>query len=211
MKSYVLDMDGVVYRGNQLIPGAREFIELLLAQPVGRPPLFAGLYGGLALPLCLALLLGIAPPLLLGAGRESVIPLLLLLACGVLLTLVFTGLAFLVSLLVVDRARGLGAAILLWFAATALYDALLVVLATSLTDYPLERPLLALVLLNPVDLGRILLVLRFDAAGLNGYTGAVFERFFGSALGVVLTFGALGLWTVVPYLAGRRRFGQKDF
>lgn len=29
MKSYVLDMDGVLYRGNQLIPGAREFIERL--------------------------------------------------------------------------------------------------------------------------------------------------------------------------------------
>ncbi len=29
MKSYVLDMDGVIYRGNQLIPGAKEFIEKL--------------------------------------------------------------------------------------------------------------------------------------------------------------------------------------
>ena len=27
MKSYVLDMDGVLYRGNQLVPGAKEFIE----------------------------------------------------------------------------------------------------------------------------------------------------------------------------------------
>src|SRR5919202_1738590 len=31
MKSYVLDMDGVLYRGNQLVPGAREFIERLQA------------------------------------------------------------------------------------------------------------------------------------------------------------------------------------
>jgi NagD protein len=31
MKSYVLDMDGVIYRGNQLVPGAREFIERLQA------------------------------------------------------------------------------------------------------------------------------------------------------------------------------------
>jgi len=29
MKAYVLDMDGVLYRGNQLIPGAKEFIERL--------------------------------------------------------------------------------------------------------------------------------------------------------------------------------------
>jgi NagD protein len=38
MKSYVLDMDGVLYRGNQLIPGAREFIERL--QTSGHPFLF---------------------------------------------------------------------------------------------------------------------------------------------------------------------------
>jgi NagD protein len=38
MKSFVLDMDGVIYRGNQLIPGAREFIERLQAN--GNPFLF---------------------------------------------------------------------------------------------------------------------------------------------------------------------------
>jgi NagD protein len=38
MKSYILDMDGVIYRGNQLIPGAREFIERL--QEGGHPFLF---------------------------------------------------------------------------------------------------------------------------------------------------------------------------
>jgi NagD protein len=38
MKNYVLDMDGVLYRGNQLIPGAREFIERL--QTGGYPFLF---------------------------------------------------------------------------------------------------------------------------------------------------------------------------
>jgi len=31
MKTYILDMDGVIYRGNQLIPGAGEFIERLQA------------------------------------------------------------------------------------------------------------------------------------------------------------------------------------
>jgi NagD protein len=31
MKNYILDMDGVIYRGNQLIPGAREFIQQLQA------------------------------------------------------------------------------------------------------------------------------------------------------------------------------------
>jgi Cu-processing system permease protein len=128
-----------------------------------------------------------------------------------LLTLVFTAVAMLVSLLVGDRARGLGLAILLWLAATALYDALIVLVATTFSDYPLELPLIALTILNPVDLGRVLLLLRLDTAALMGYTGAVFERFFGSLLGTALSAGALLLWCVGPLGAAHYRFCRKDF
>jgi len=199
--------------GTMYLYGAREFIELLLAQPVGRRALFAGLYGGLALPLAGRFVLGAGLPFLWARpGDDSGSgPIALLLACGVLLTLIFTALAFLVSLLVVDRARGLGAAIVLWLCATALYDAILVFAATTLTAYPLERPLLILTLLNPVDLARVLLLLRFDVAALMGYTGAVFERFFGSTVGLGVVTAALVAWCLLPLLLAVRRFVRKDF
>ena len=47
---------------------------------------------------------------------------LVLLLAGTLLTLVFTALAFLVSVRVDDRARGLGVAILVWLGFSVLYD-----------------------------------------------------------------------------------------
>jgi Cu-processing system permease protein len=199
--------------GTMYLYGSREFIELLLAQPVGRRALFAGLYAGLAVPLAGGFLLGVGLPFLWAApdtesGSGSIG---LLLACGTLLTLVFTALAFLVSVLIVDRARGLGLAIVLWLGLTVFYDAVLVLVVTMLADYPLELPLLGLTLLNPVDLGRVLLLLRLDAAALMGYTGAVFERFFGSALGAGVTVGALALWVAAPLLLGLRRFVVKDF
>jgi Cu-processing system permease protein len=208
----LLPLVSVVF-GTMYLYGAREFIELLLAQPVGRPALFTGLYAGLALPLVLGFLLGVGLPFLWagqgdGSGSGSIG---LLLATGTLLTLIFTALAFLVSVLVVDRARGLGLAIMLWLGVTVLYDAILVLVATTMADYPLELPLLGLTLLNPVDLGRVLLLLRLDAAALMGYTGAVFERFFGSALGTGVTIGALALWVAGPMLLGMRRFVAKDF
>lgn len=203
---------GIVF-GTMYLYGAREFIELLLAQPVGRPALFTGLYMGLALPLVVGFIMGVGLPFLWagqgeGSGSQSIG---LLLATGTLLTLVFTALAFLVSVLVVDRARGLGLAIVLWLGVTVLYDAILVLVATTMADYPLELPLLGLTLLNPVDLGRVLLLLRLDTAALMGYTGAVFERFFGSALGTGVTIGALTLWVAGPLLLGMRRFVAKDF
>jgi Cu-processing system permease protein len=66
-------------------------------------------------------------------------------------------------------------------------------------------------LLNPVDLGRVLLLLQLDTAALMGYTGAVFERFFGSSVGILLAVGALLGWTLLPFALGLRRFGMKDF
>jgi Cu-processing system permease protein len=199
--------------GAMYLYGARDFIELLLAQPVGRTALFAGLYGGLAAPLAAAFVLGIGLPFLWGGAGDGSLtgPLAMLLAAGVLLTLVFTALAFLVSLLFPDRAKGLGAALLIWLAATALYDALLVLVAVAFGDRSLELPLIGLTLLNPVDLGRVLLLLQFDSAALMGYTGAVFERFFGSGLGAAITAAALVLWCAGPLGLALRRFRRQDF
>lgn len=196
--------------GTLHVSSAREFIELLLAQPVGRPSLYVGLYLGLAVPLALAFAVGVSLPVLLhgGAGTPG---LGVLLVAGVLLTFVFTSLAFLAGVTFDDRAKGLGVALLGWFAATVLYDGLVLLAATLFADYPLEAPMLAFALANPVDLARVLLLLRVDAAALMGYTGAVFERFFGSSLGVLAATGALLVWTAVPFLLGLQGFRRKDF
>ena len=68
-------------------------------------------------------------------------------------------LAFLVSVSFEDRTIGFGAAILLWLLAAVVYDGILLLLVASLGRYPLERPLLILTLLNPIDIGRILMLL----------------------------------------------------
>lgn len=199
--------------GTMYLYGARDFMELLLAQPVGRGSLFAGLYGGLAAPLAVGFLLGVGLPFLWGGQGDGSLagPLAMLLTTGVLLTLAFTALAFLASLLFEDRARGLGAAILAWLAATVLYDAVIVLVGISFSDYPLELPMIGLTLLNPVDLGRVLLLLQLDTAALMGYTGAVFERFFGTVLGVGVATGALALWCAGPLVLAQGRFRGKDF
>lgn len=208
----VVPLVSIVF-GTMYLYGSRSFIQLLLAQPVGRGSLFAGLYAGLAVPLAVGFLLGVGLPFLWdGAGEGALAgPLVMLLGAGTLLTLVFTAIAVLVSLMIDDRAKGLGLAIMLWLVATALYDALIVLVATTFSDYPLELPLIGLTILNPVDLGRVLLLLRLDTAALMGYTGAVFERFFGSLLGVVLSAGALVLWCAGPLAAAHHRFCRKDF
>jgi Cu-processing system permease protein len=44
-----------------------------------------------------------------------------------------------------------------------------------------------------------------------GYTGAVFERFFGGVMGIALAGCALLAWTAVPFGLGLLRFNRKDF
>ena len=199
--------------GTLYVYHAREFIELLLAQPVGRGALYLGLFGGLALPLAGSLLVGVGVPLGVQAWREPTIigPLVMLLAVGVGLTLAFTALALWIAVRVEDRARGLGLALLVWLGCTVVFDGVILLVLTVFREYPLETPVLVLVLLNPVDLGRVLLLLTFDTAALMGYTGTVYARAFGSGLGRVAAFAMLALYTAAPLILGYRRFRQKDF
>lgn len=192
---------------------AREFIELLLAQPVGRGAMFAGLWGGLALPLIGAVTIGVGLPFLLHAG-DGGIPIhavLLLLGTGALLTASFTAIAFLLALRFEDRAMGFGAALMVWLACAVVYDGLVLLAVTVFADYPLETPLLILTLLNPLDLGRVLLLLELDVSALMGYTGAIFNQFLGTGLGLAVALVALLLWTVIPLALGLRRFRRRDF
>jgi len=191
---------------------SREFIELMLAQPVGRRTLFGALYAGLALPLAGAYALGVGLPLLwhgqlLGGSAGG--PTLLL--AGVALTLVFTALAFVIALLFEERAAGLGAAIVTWLLTVVVYDGLLLLAVVSFDDWPVEIPAMVATLLNPVDLGRVLLLLRFDIGALAGYTGALFARFMGGGAAMAVAIAALGLWILVPLAFGLRRFERRDW
>ncbi len=199
--------------GTMYVYAAREFTELLLAQPVSRGSLFAGLYLGLALPLAGAFLAGVGLPFAIHARPDAALwgPLAMLLTAGLLLTLVFTAVAMLLATRFDDRAKGLGGAILIWVACAVLYDGLILLLITMLRNYPLERPVLALTLLNPIDLGRVLLLLQFDTAALMGYTGAVFEKFFGTSTGRMAVLGVLLVQATVPLLLASRVFRRKDF
>jgi Cu-processing system permease protein len=198
--------------GTMYLYHAREFIQMMLAQPVSRRDLYLGLYGGLAIPLAVSFLAGVGLPLLWHGGlADAAMPALVLLATGVALSLVFTGLAFVIALVCHDRAAGLAAAILTWLGATVLYDGLVLLGVVLLRDYPLERPLLVSMLANPVDLGRVLLLLQFDLGALAGYTGAVFERFFGAAQGSLWSAAALSLWIAAPFAGAYRLFARKDF
>lgn len=186
---------------------AAEFTELLVSQPISRKNILLGKYIGISSSILSAFLIGLGVPVLLFAfGSTGVI----LILTGSLLTLCFISLAFLASVAMRDKAKGIGLALMIWFYCSIIFDGLVLVFLYALSDYPLEKVLIAITAFNPIDLARILVLLQLDIAALMGYTGALFQDFFGSGFGIVFSFGLLMVWFVVPLIISLRVFRKKD-
>ena len=184
-----------------------EFIEVLLTQPISRKKVLLNEYVGIASSLIAAMFIGVGIPILIYNFDATGIALLLI---GCLLSLVFTSIAFLASVKAKDKARGIGIALMLWFYFALIFDGLILLVLFSFSDYPLEKFTLFLSSLNPVDLGRIYIMLHMDVSALMGYTGATYKEFFGSGSGMFYSISIMLLWIAFPLLLSIRSFNRKD-
>jgi Cu-processing system permease protein len=184
-----------------------EFIELMLSQPMSRTKILLSEYSGVALSLVTAFLIGVGIPVVV-FSLDAIGLAMIFTGCA--LTIVFTSIAFWASVKAKDKARGIGFALLLWFYFSLIYDGLILLILFSFSDYPLEKLTLALSALNPVDLGRIFIMLKMDVSALMGYTGALYQDFFGSMTGMLFTTGIMLLWAVLPLYGAIRTFKRKD-
>lgn len=184
-----------------------EFIELLVTQPIRRNHILMANYLGVAASLISAYFVGIAVPLLMySTGSQGLYVILV----GIMLTFIFTSLAFLGAVISRDKARGIGIALLLWFFFSVIYDGLLIGLLFLFSDYPLEKAALLITVFNPIDLGRVSMMMKMDISALMGYTGAVYRDFFGTGMGMIYTFVLLVLWATLPLVAAARIFRKKN-
>ncbi|WP_044397474.1 nitrous oxide metabolic protein [Lacinutrix sp. Hel_I_90] len=199
---------GVMYYYN-----SREFTELLLAQTLKRSSIFLGQYLGVALSLALSLILGLGIPFVFyGLFKSNAIwDFSLLLITGTFLTMIFTALAFNIALSNENKIKGFGYAILLWLFLAIVYDGLFLMTLILFEEYPLDKLSLAGTMLNPIDLSRTLILLKLDISALLGYTGAVFKQFFGTSLGLIVSFIMLIIWVALPVLRIVFKSNKKDF
>ncbi|MDH5597823.1 MAG: ABC transporter permease [Cyclobacteriaceae bacterium] len=199
---------GVMYYYN-----SKEFTELLLAQPLKRTTIFLGQYFGVAISLSLSLVLGLGLPFLIyGLLMSSEIwNFFLLLLSGTFLTFIFVALAFNISLANENKIKGFGYAILLWLFMAVIYDGMFLIFLMIFNDYPLDKFSLVATIFNPIDLSRILILLKLDISVLLGYTGALFQQFFGTNMGILASSSVLLIWSIVPVLSLKWLAGKKDF
>ncbi len=184
-----------------------EFIELLVSQPLKRRTIWLSLFSGLSVSLSLAFFIGAGIPILLYHADATGF---MMIAMGLFLTIVFVSIAMLAASLTRDKAKGIGLSILLWLYFSLIFDALVLFFLFQFQDYPLENIMIAFSFLNPIDLGRIQILLQMDISALMGYTGAVFREFFGNGTGIVLSFLGLCIWIIFPLMISLKKFKRKD-
>ncbi len=199
---------GTIYLYNN-----KDYIIFMLSQPLRREILFLGLYIGVTFPLILGFLIGTGFSLIFFINKIDInfSILSLFLIIGILQTLAFSSLSFLISTLNENKLLGLGLSLFVWLFLSAIYDGIILFILNHLQDYPLENICLIISLLNPIDLARIMIMLKLDVSALMGYTGAIYQKFFSNSTGIIISFIAMIIWTVLPLFIGLKKFIKKDF
>ena len=87
------------------IYNSAEFIELLVSQPLKRNAIWVSLFTGLSASLIISFLVGIGLPVLFYAFSLTGMVMIIV---GVLLTVIFVGIAMLAALQTRDKAKGIG-------------------------------------------------------------------------------------------------------
>lgn len=189
------------------IYNSAEFIELLVSQPLKRKSIWLSLFAGLAGSLSIAFFIGAGIPVIIYQANMIGFTMIL---TGIFLSIIFVAIALLATVKTRDKAKGIGAAIMLWIYFSLLFDGLVLFLLFQFADYPMEKPMIAISALNPIDLSRILILLQLDVSAMMGYTGAVFKDFFGTYTGLIFSFSVLLFWIILPVWYSTHKFNTKD-
>lgn len=184
-----------------------EFLELLVSQPLKRKTIWLSLFSGLASSMAFAFFVGAGIPIILYEATPTG---LMMLGTGLLLSVIFVAIAMLAAVYARDKAKGIGVVILLWLYFSIIFDGLVLFVLFQFADYPLEKMMVGISALNPIDLSRILILLKMDVSALMGYTGAIFKEFFGTQLGLIISFLVLVIWVLIPTWLSLRKFKHKD-
>ncbi len=200
--------------GTTSILGERErgTLAAQLAQPIGRGEFLIGKFLGQALGLFMTTSLGIgvggiAVSIVAPVDQVGFFVTVLALLGGLSTAMLAVG--YLVSVVVRDRVQALLVAILLWFWWAIGMD--LVTMGVMVAAHLGEASLWGLLLLNPLEVARLLAVLGLEPDPyILGPLGSFLRDVAGLSQAWATLSAALCLWTVLPLLAALLLFQDQD-
>ena len=171
---------------------------LLLTYPMSKSQLLLGKFIGQGGIISLATLLGFGASAVLLSyqqGTEEVIPAFtLFIGSAILLGLSFTAIAYVVSLLVSEKSKAAGFALILWFFFALVFDLALLALLVGTEDVISQQGLTKLMMLNPADIFRLVNFAGLDNADVNGAIAVAIQ----STMSARQLFMLLGAWVLAP-------------
>lgn len=210
---FLVPLTGLIL-GVTSITASSESLSLLLAQPVTRGEVLAGKFIGLAVALGIAQALGFGGGgivVALNAGADQVLGFLVLTSLSLVLGWLSLAVSLFIAVAWPDRLKAMSAAILVWLLMVVAYDLVVLGATAFLRGVPLQTVLFPALLLNPVDLVRVLTTLAVGSGALFGPTAAVLVKMFGSGGGIALCVAVLLFETAAPLLAAARIFSRRDW
>lgn len=188
---------------------SESFTELLLSQPVSRHRLFWSRIVAILSGLLVSIALGLLVPLAVSGMADS--GSVWLFGAASFLTVVFCAIGALIATWANERMWGVGLAIGVWFYAIFIHDAIILSVLIQYRDYPLDTVSAGLCALNPIGLGRLALLMHFDAPLLLGHSGAVIRHLVETPAGYWVLVPIVLFWVFTPMLLAWRRFVKQDF
>jgi Cu-processing system permease protein len=147
----------------------------------------------------------------LSAGADQVRGFAALTGLSIALGWLMVSTSLMIAVLRPDRLQAMSTALFLWLLLVVAYDLAVLGATTLLGGLPLQRVLVPALLLNPVDIARVLTTLAVGSGALFGPTSAVLMRTAGTATGVTLGLVVLLVEGVVPMLIAARVFRRRDW
>ena len=189
--------------------------ELLFSQPVSRRTILLGRLFGLFAALAAAQAIGLGAAgivIFARAGEVGLGAYLLLFVASLALTAVFLGIAAAISSAAVGRrARSLAVALIVWFAAVAIFDVAALGAATLLKSGNASRVLITATLINPVDAVRTGTLLAIEGTSAFGPASLALLRATRGVIGAqVLVALSVLLWAVLSATIACRRLSRTD-
>tara|TARA_R110001583_G_scaffold6618_2_gene33551 strand:+ start:25750 stop:26568 length:819 start_codon:yes stop_codon:yes gene_type:complete len=183
---------------------------LLLTYPISRGQLLLGKFAGQGCIISLATLLGFGSAALLlamsGNAAEVFSAFSLFIVSSSLLGLSFIALAYIISLLVSEKSKAAGIALLLWLFFVLVFDLVLLGLLVGVEEGLTQQGLVQVMMFNPADLFRLINLSALSASDVNGVLSVAINSEFSP---VTLMSVMLG-WIVIPLFIAQLIFSKKS-
>ncbi len=188
--------------------------EMLFAQPITRTEILVGKLAGLFASMTIATLAGFG---LAGAiiavktGTGGALRYQAFVVLSLALALVFLTLAALVASVCQRKTKAFGVALFLWFFFALFYDLMAIGVTFLLKERTANAFIFSSLFGNPVDMTRVACLMVLDGKEVFGAAGAALVKFLGGeSASLLLLFGGLIAWIVLPFLFAQRLLKKQD-